>query len=141
MNCNGVILFSIKQIKKRYYLIDLIDFLDRYGYAKNNARAVACLSGGRRIRGYAQAAHALHRSQSSISYLVARLQEQVGVSLLVVEGRKAQLTDAGRTLLVHAGELLADAQNLEKLAASLAQGGNPSCGWSLIRRFPKNCWP
>lgn len=87
--------------------------------------------------GYAQAAHALHRSQSSISYLVARLQEQVGVSLLVVEGRKAQLTDAGRTLLVHAGELLADAQNLEKLATSLAQGWEPELRLVVDQAFPK----
>ncbi len=87
--------------------------------------------------GYAQAAQALHRSQSSISYLVGRLQEQLGLPLLVVEGRKAQLTDAGRTLLLHAGELLADAQNLEKLAASLAQGWEPELRLVVDQAFPK----
>ena len=32
--------------------------------------------------GFAQAAQELHRSQSSVSYAIARLQEQVGVPLL-----------------------------------------------------------
>ena len=40
--------------------------------------------------GFAQAAEALHRSQSSISYTVARMQEQLGVPLLRIDGRKEQ---------------------------------------------------
>ena len=32
--------------------------------------------------GFAQAAEALHRSQSSVSYTVARMQDQLGVPLL-----------------------------------------------------------
>jgi DNA-binding transcriptional LysR family regulator len=75
--------------------------------------------------GFAQAAEALHRSQSSVSYAVARLQEQLGVDLLVIEGRKAQLTDHGKALLAAAGELLTDAQRLEGLAASLTEGWEP----------------
>ena len=43
--------------------------------------------------GFAQAAAALHRSQSAISYSVNRLQEQLGVRLLEISGRKAQLTE------------------------------------------------
>ncbi|WP_144968318.1 LysR family transcriptional regulator, partial [Pseudomonas sp. DE0010] len=35
--------------------------------------------------GYAQAAEVLHRSQSSVSYTVARMQEQLGVPLLRLE--------------------------------------------------------
>ena len=87
--------------------------------------------------GYAQAAEALHRSQSSISYLVSKLQEQMGLPLLVVEGRKAQLTEAGRTLLAHANELLADALNLEQLAGSLAQGWEPELRLVVDQAFPK----
>src|SRR5258706_12700218 len=45
--------------------------------------------------GFAQAAEALHRSQSSVSYMVARLQEQLSVELLAIEGRKARLTEQG----------------------------------------------
>ena len=45
--------------------------------------------------GFAQAAEALHRSQSSVSYTVARMQDQLGVPLLRIDGRKAVLTEAG----------------------------------------------
>ena len=38
--------------------------------------------------GYAQAADAIHKSQSTISYGVHKLQEQLGVQLLEVEGRQ-----------------------------------------------------
>lgn len=72
--------------------------------------------------GYAQAAEALHRSQSSISYMVARLQEQLGVELFAIEGRKARLTESGAALLARAGELLGDAYRIEQLADSLQQG-------------------
>lgn len=72
--------------------------------------------------GYAQAAEALHRSQSSISYMAARLQAQLGVDLLVIEGRKARLTDHGKALLCQASELLADARKLEQLASRMEQG-------------------
>ena len=80
----------------------------------------------------------MHRSQSSVSYLVAKLQEQLGISLLVIEGRKARLTDAGQTLLVHANELLTDALNLEKLARSLAQGWEPELRLVVDQAFPKS---
>jgi hypothetical protein len=36
--------------------------------------------------GFAQAAKAMHRSQSSVSYMVAQLQEQLGVALLQAQG-------------------------------------------------------
>ena len=72
--------------------------------------------------GYAQAADALHRSQSSISYTVARLQEQLGVQLLFIEGRRAQLTDNGKALLAEAADLLDEAHKLEQRALRLEQG-------------------
>ncbi len=72
--------------------------------------------------GFSQAAEALHRSQSSISYMASRLQEQLGISLLIIEGRKARLTENGKALLAAATELLSDAQQLEQLAKRLEQG-------------------
>lgn len=86
--------------------------------------------------GYAQAAEALHRSQSSVSYMVARLQEQLGVDLLVIAGRKAQLTQSGKALLANATELLADAQSLERLAGSLARGWEPVVRLVVDVAFP-----
>ncbi|PHQ66977.1 MAG: LysR family transcriptional regulator, partial [Sneathiella sp.] len=48
--------------------------------------------------GYAQAAQKLHRSQSAISYSIAKMQDQLGVNLLEIQGRKAVLTEAGTLL-------------------------------------------
>src|SRR5689334_8250100 len=79
--------------------------------------------------GYAQAAEALHRSQSSVSYMVARLQEQVGVELLEIDGRRARLTKNGEALLRRARALLDDAFQLEEFARSLNQG------WESELRF------
>lgn len=85
---------------------------------------------------YAKAAEALHRSQSSVSYMVAKLQEQLGVDLLVIEGRKARLTPQGMVLLRRAKELLVDAQRLEQLAGSLRIGREPEVRLAADIVFP-----
>lgn len=72
--------------------------------------------------GFAQAAEALHRSQSSISYTVAKMQEQLGVPLLEIEGRKAVLTEAGTALLRRSRNLVSQASQLEMLAWNMDQG-------------------
>lgn len=85
---------------------------------------------------FAAAAEALHRSQSAISYTVARLQEQLGVPLLQIDGRRAQLTEIGRVLLKRAGNLLHDAQQLEQLAHSMASGWEPEIQLVVDLAFP-----
>ena len=72
--------------------------------------------------GFAQAAEVLHRSQSSVSYTVARMQEQLGVPLLRIEGRKAALTEAGEVLLRRSRQLVTQASQLEELAHHMEQG-------------------
>lgn len=72
--------------------------------------------------GFAQAAEALHRSQSSVSYTVARMQEQLGVPLLRIDGRKAVLTEAGEVLLRRSRQLVSQASQLEELAQHMEQG-------------------
>ncbi|MBT8766564.1 LysR family transcriptional regulator [Metapseudomonas boanensis] len=72
--------------------------------------------------GFAQAAEATHRSQSSVSYTVARMQEQLGVPLLRIEGRKAVLTEAGEVLLRRSRQLVKQASQLEELAHHMEQG-------------------
>lgn len=69
---------------------------------------------------YAQAAKALFRSQSSVSYAVARLQEELGVTLLSPCGRKMCLTPCGEALLHDALLLLEDSLYLEQRAQSPA---------------------
>jgi DNA-binding transcriptional LysR family regulator len=72
--------------------------------------------------GFAQAAEALHRSQSSVSYTVARMQDQLGVPLLRIDGRKAVLTEAGDVLLRRSRQLVRQAAQLEDLAHHMEQG-------------------
>lgn len=72
--------------------------------------------------GYAQAAQYLHRSQSAISYSMTKLQEQLGISLLKVEGRKALLTEQGKILLDRSRKLTDEAVEIENFAQHLSQG-------------------
>src|ERR1700738_1913465 len=87
--------------------------------------------------GFAQAAAALNRSQSAVSYAVARLQEALAVPLLVIEGRKAVLTAHGRVLLKRSRSLLGDLAKLELLARSLEQGWEPELRLVVDAAFPR----
>ncbi|MCG6886692.1 MAG: LysR family transcriptional regulator [Proteobacteria bacterium] len=86
--------------------------------------------------GYAQAAEYLHRSQSSVSYTVARLQEQLGIRLLQIEGRKAGLTEAGEALLRRSRHLLDAALDLEQFADSLEEGREAEIRLVVDTAFP-----
>jgi DNA-binding transcriptional LysR family regulator len=86
--------------------------------------------------GYAQASAAIHKSQSTISYGVHKLQQQLGVQLLEVEGRKALLTHHGRTLLQRAEQLLNQADSLDQVASSLSQGIEPLVRLAVDTVYP-----
>jgi DNA-binding transcriptional LysR family regulator len=88
--------------------------------------------------GFAQAAAALNRSQSAISYAVARLQEALDVPLLAIEGRKAVLTPHGQVLLKRSRPLLADLAKLELLAQTLKQGWEPELRLVVDAAFPRD---
>lgn len=71
---------------------------------------------------YAAAAEALNKSQSSVSYAIGRLNDQLPEPVLGLQGRKAELTEAGRVLYRHAESLINQAAQTESVARSLAQG-------------------
>jgi DNA-binding transcriptional LysR family regulator len=77
-------------------------------------RALAALA---REGGFSRAARALGRTQSSVSQAIALLEEDVGELLVVRDGRRTHLTDAGRVLADHAERVLAA---LAEARASLA---------------------
>jgi DNA-binding transcriptional LysR family regulator len=87
--------------------------------------------------GFAQAAAALHRSQSAVSYSVARLQEALRLPLLEVEGRKSVLTPHGRTLLARARTLLQEMQSMELLSKSLKRGWEAELALVVDAAFPR----
>ena len=81
--------------------------------------------------GFAQAAAQLHRSQSSVSYAVNRLQEQLGIKLLHIEGRKAVLSEAGKVLLQRSRQLLSDASAIESRRTIYNRAGKQKFVWPL----------
>lgn len=87
--------------------------------------------------GFAQAAEALHRSQSAISYAVARLQESIGLPLLEIEGRKAILTPHGENLLQRARSILSELRTLECVAGSLKSGWEADLRLVVDTAFPR----
>lgn len=86
--------------------------------------------------GFAQAAEKLHRSQSSVSYAVNRLQEMLGLKLMHIEGRKAVLSEAGKVLLQRSRQLLADASAIEQQAHHLEQGWEAEIRLAVEAAFP-----
>jgi DNA-binding transcriptional LysR family regulator len=90
------------------------------------------------LGGFAAAAEQLNRSQSTISYAVARLQEKLGVKVFELKGRKAHLTEAGRLLLADAQPHLAGFHQLEQRARSLASGGESEIRISVDSIFPND---
>ena len=87
--------------------------------------------------GFGPAAEALHKSQSAVSYAVARLQEALGIELLAIDGRKAVLTAHGKTLLKRVRPLLRDLESIEALARSLKQGWEPELRLVVDVAFPR----
>jgi DNA-binding transcriptional LysR family regulator len=85
---------------------------------------------------FAAAASNLNRSQSTISYAIAHLQEQFNVRLLEMKGRKAQLTEAGKAMLADVEPILAGLRALEQRAESLAVGGKAEIRLSVDSVYP-----
>lgn len=72
--------------------------------------------------GYAQAAERLHKSQSTITYAVQKIERLLDLRVFVIEGRRARLTREGETLVRRARTLLDEAEALERGARSMAAG-------------------
>lgn len=73
--------------------------------------------------GYARAAEALHKSQSSVTYAVQKLESTLQVKAFEIQGRKARLTSVGEMLYRRARLLLEEADAIERAA------GRASAGW------------
>jgi DNA-binding transcriptional LysR family regulator len=85
---------------------------------------------------YAQAGERLHRSQSSVSHAVQRLEELLGVQAFEIRGRKAELTPAGQVLYRRARTLIGEASRLERAAGSLGAGWEPVLRIAVEIIFP-----
>lgn len=71
---------------------------------------------------YAAAAEVVHKTQSSVSYAVQKIERQLDVKLFEIQGRRAVLTAAGEILCRRARHLVDEASRVERTAARLAAG-------------------
>ncbi|OWW19555.1 LysR family transcriptional regulator [Noviherbaspirillum denitrificans] len=72
--------------------------------------------------GYAQAAEKLHKSQSSVTYAVQKIESLLDVKVFEIQGRKAILTPTGQFLYRRARALLDESSALERAARRLSAG-------------------
>jgi DNA-binding transcriptional LysR family regulator len=86
--------------------------------------------------GYEKAAEALHKSQSSVSYAVQKLQSQLGVKAFEVKGRKAVLTPTGEFLYRRARALVEEAEATERAAQKVSAGWEAEIGIAMDVAFP-----
>lgn len=68
------------------------------------------------------AAMALNKSHTTLIYSIRKLEDQLGVPLLEVKGRKATLTNYGQGLLRRASAMLEQARDLELLSQQMSLG-------------------
>lgn len=86
--------------------------------------------------GYAQAAKRLHKTQSSVSYAVQKIEQLLELQLFERRGRKAVLTPAGEVLFRRAQNLLDRAGALERGAAELGADWEPELRLAVEIVFP-----
>ena len=86
--------------------------------------------------GYAQAAEALHKSQSAVSYAVQKIESQLGLRAFEIQGRKAVLTPTGHMLYRRALALIGEAGELEQAARKLSAGWEPEIGLAVEVLYP-----
>lgn len=85
---------------------------------------------------FARAAEALNKSQSSISYALARMEELLPSPVFDRTGRQARLTEAGQVLYRRARTLLEEATLLERGAAAMSRQWQPEIGLAVEILFP-----
>ena len=86
--------------------------------------------------GYAQAAEVLHKTQSTLTYAVQKIERLLDVKVFEIRGRKAVLTEAGQVLYRRARTLVEEATLLERGAAAMSQHWQPEIGLAVEILFP-----
>jgi len=85
---------------------------------------------------YAHAAKRLHKSQSSVTYAVQKIEALLGVKAFELQGRRAVLTPTGQMLYRRARALVDEAQDLERAAHTLSAGWEAEIHLAVEILFP-----
>jgi hypothetical protein len=88
------------------------------------------------LGGFAPAAEKLNRPQSTISYAIRRLQDQLGIRLFEIQGRKAQLTEVWRALLADAEPHLSCFHQIEQRAPAVQVRAKYEHYQEYLKRIP-----
>jgi len=83
-----------------------------------------------------QAAEALSKTQSSVTYAVQQIESALGVKAFEIKGRKAALTSTGQFLYRRGRTLLEEAGALEHAARKLSAGWEAELGLAIEILFP-----
>jgi DNA-binding transcriptional LysR family regulator len=86
--------------------------------------------------GYAQAAEQIHKSQSTLTYAVQKIESLLGVKVFEIRGRKAVLTEPGQVLYRRARQLLEEAVLVERGATAMASDWQPEIRLAVDVAFP-----
>ena len=85
---------------------------------------------------YARAAERLHKTQSTVTYAVQKIESLLDVKAFDIVGRKAVLTPTGQTLYRRARVLLEEAANTEAAAQRLSAGWEAEIRIAMEVIFP-----
>ena len=85
---------------------------------------------------HAKAAEALNLSQSSVSYLLHKLQSHLDVDVFETRGRRSVLTPTGQLLYRRAQLLVDEAAGVEKAARAISAGWEAEIGIAAEILFP-----
>lgn len=85
---------------------------------------------------FSAAARRLNRAQSVISYTIANLEAQLGVTLFTRDARRPVLTDAGRALTADARQVGRLVDEMRARAAALRRGLEAELGLAVDVMFP-----
>jgi len=86
--------------------------------------------------GYAAASRRLHRTQSTVTYTIQKLEDLLGLKVFEIRGRKAVLTAAGEVLYRRGKSLVESAAQLERAAGEIARGWEPEIRLAVDTIFP-----
>ena len=85
---------------------------------------------------FARAAESLHRTQSSISYQVKKLEEYLGVEVFDRSEYRARLTPVGQAILMEGQRLQKVADHIQQLALRFREGWEPRLEVVIDGAFP-----
>jgi DNA-binding transcriptional LysR family regulator len=85
---------------------------------------------------YAKAGERLHKSQSTLTYFIKKMESDLAVKVFELRGRKAALTPTGELLYRRGKVLVEEAARLERAATDLGRGWEPEIRIAVDILFP-----